>query len=89
MSGRAGQIEVHLYGALRRRAPCREVSSESVVWVEVYAGDTVADAIRRLDIADGEVSNVFRNGRLAAADDVIQTYDRLGVFPSNMSLLYC
>ncbi len=84
-----GWIEVHLYGALRGRAAQQEVSRESVVRLDVHPGNTVGDALRRLSIADGEVSNIFRNGRLAAREDVLKPGDRLGVFPPNISLLYC
>jgi hypothetical protein len=66
-----------------------DVRRESMVRLNVGHGGTVADALRRLDIADDEVGNVFRNGRLAWPGDVVQAGDRLGVFPSNMSLLYC
>jgi hypothetical protein len=57
--------------------------------MSVDHGGTVADALRRLDIAAAEVGNVFRNGRLAEVGDVVRAGDRLGVFPSDMSLLYC
>ncbi len=83
-----GRIEVHLYGALRSRAAQQEVSRESVVRLDVHPGNTVGDALRRLSIADGEVSNVFRNGRLAAREDALKPGDRLGVFPDDMATLY-
>jgi hypothetical protein len=65
------------------------VNSPSLAWLEARAGDTVGDALRRLGIQDGEVSNVFRNGRLAAFEDALQPGDRLGVFPPTMAFLYC
>ncbi len=89
MRADASRVEVHLYGVLRKYAVQQEVSRESVVRLDVRPGNTVGDALRRLSIADGEVSNVFRNGRLAAREDALKPGDRLGVFPPNISLLYC
>ena len=89
MPTHADWIEVHLYGALRSYAAQKEVGRESVAWLDLQPGSTVGDALRRLGIGDGEVSNVFRNGRLAAREDTLQPGDRLGVFPLNISLLYC
>ena len=65
------------------------MNQESVVWLDCNPGDTVGDAIQRLNIAGREVSNVFHNGRLAAGEEALQPGDRLGVFPTNISLLYC
>ena len=83
------RIEVHLYGALRSHARQQEVSGESIVCLDLHDGNTVRDAFQRLDIADGDVSNVFRNGRLAVGEETLLPGDSLGVFPHNMWLLYC
>ena len=80
---------MHLYGALRRHAAQKEASGESVAWLDAQLGDTVRDALRRLGIPENEVSNVFHNGRLAAGEDTLEDGDRVGVFPLNISLLYC
>jgi hypothetical protein len=65
------------------------VGLESVVWLDHRPGITVQDALAGMDISDDEVSNVFLNGRLATREAKLRPNDRLGVFPSNMSLLYC
>ncbi|MDP6402469.1 MAG: MoaD/ThiS family protein [SAR202 cluster bacterium] len=84
-----GKVEIQLYGALRRYASQQRVNMESVVWLDIKPGATVGDALQRLSIADSEVSNIFHNGRLAADEEALQPGDRLGVFPANISLLYC
>ena len=89
MSNGAGQVAVHVYGALRCYAAQKAVSGESVVWLDVRPSEAVGDALRRLGIRDDEVGNVFHNGRLAANEDMLKRGDRVGVFPTNMSLLYC
>ena len=86
---RPAPVDVHLYGALRRYGEQQEVNAASVVTLEARPGETVGDALRRLGIQDGEVSNAFRNGRLATFADTLQPGDRLGVFPPSISLLYC
>lgn len=90
MASRTRQrIEVHLYGALRRYADHQTVNSDSVVLVDVQTRDTVRDALKRLGIGDGEASNVFLNGRLATLEAPLKNGDRIGLFPPNMSILYC
>ena len=78
-----------MFGKLRRCVHQLEVTRESVAWLDLRLGDTVGEVLARLGIPDGEVSNVFRNGRLAAPGDALEPGDRLGVFPPDMSLLYC
>ena len=89
MAPRTEQVEVHLYGALRRYADHQTVNSDSVVLVDVHPDDTVRDALRRSGIGDDEVSNVFLNGRLATLEAPLKNGDRIGLFPPNMSILYC
>lgn len=84
-------IEVHLYGRLRRYAPARAVTTPSVVRVAASEGDAVEVILRRLGIdPDEEVSNIFINGRYShtARQALVRDGDRLGVFPSDMALLW-
>lgn len=85
-------IEIHLYGSLRRFAENPAVNAESIARVEWRKDDTVADVLTRLGVDHtNEVSNVFINGtyHYRAREMRVQDGDRLGVFPRNMSLLYC
>lgn len=82
-------IEVHLYGGLRRHAAQAAVHRPSVAWVDLTEV-TVAEAIAALGIDRAAVSNIFINGRYERApwEGVIRSGDRLGVFPSDMPMLY-
>lgn len=82
-------VEVRLYGKLRRFASQRDVNSDSTISVEVSAGETVQSVLRRIGVAREEVSNIFLNGRLAGLELGVKDQDRLGLFPGDMSLLYC
>lgn len=82
-------VEVWLYGKLRRFAPHKEAGSNSVVEVEVEAVENIEGALARLGVPWEEVGNVFLNGRLALVEQAVVDGDRLGVFPQDMSLLYC
>ena len=85
-------IEIHLYGNLRRFAENPAVNAESIARVEWRTGDTVADVLTRLGVDHTkEVSNIFINGtyHFRAREMKISDGDRLGVFPRNISLLYC
>lgn len=84
-------VEVRLYGALRRFAENPAVTAESLAWVPAGSGDTVADVLRRLGIdPEQEVGQVFVNGRYfyEARGMPVRDGDRLGVFPKNMAMLY-
>ncbi len=85
------QIEVRLYGSLRRFAEDSAVTAESIARVPAEPGDTVAAVLRRLGIdPEREVGNIFVNGRYSftARQKVVKDGDRLGVFPRDMALLY-
>jgi len=84
-------IEVRLYGDLRRFAENPAVNAESMARVEWRQGDTVATILARLGIDHVQVSNIFINGtyHYRAREMRVKDGDRLGVFPRNMSLLYC
>ncbi len=89
MVSKTAHVEVHLFGGLRRLAAQQKVSDESVVRLNFRPGMTVGDVLKSVGVPDHEMSNVFRNGRLASRTDALKPGDRLGVFPTNMSLLYC
>ncbi len=85
-------IEIHLYGKLRRFAENPAPDAESIARVEWERGNTVADILERLGVpVEKEVSNIFINGtyHYRARSMRVRDGDRLGVFPRNMSLLYC
>ncbi len=81
-------LEVRLYGKLRRIAPTRQVTADSVVHVEICPEDTIETVLARLGLRSDEVSNVFYNGELSAMGRRVADGGRLGVFPEDMGLLY-
>jgi molybdopterin converting factor small subunit len=82
-------IEIHLYGRLRRFADKQDPTSDSVVHLPVKGGETIEDIVRRIGIPHEELGrNIFLNGQLSALSREVKDGDRLGLFPSNMSLLY-
>lgn len=82
-------VEVWLYGKLRRFAPHGRPGANSVLLVEAVPGEAIEGLLERLGIPMPEVSNVFLNGRLAGVGQEVKEGDRLGLFPDDMSLLYC
>jgi molybdopterin converting factor small subunit len=82
-------IAVHVYGRLRRVADDRRATSDSVVGVRHEPGDTVRAVAERLGFHEDELgTNLCRNGRYASLDTPVEDGDRLGLFPSDMQLLY-
>ena len=82
-------IEIHLYGKLRRFTVSLDPRRESTLLVPVDEGDTIRDIIERIGMPMDEVgSNIFLNGQLSLPTRAVSDGDRLGVFPSDMALLY-
>lgn len=81
-------LEVHLYGTLRRFAPDKRVAQDSVVALPVKVDDTIATVMWRMGIDARETSNLFLNGQLSLPDRRVRDGDRLGIFATNMGLLY-
>ncbi len=81
-------IELHLYGKLRRFAPQKVITGDSIVMAPCEPGDTIGDVLTRLGVPHAETSNIFANGELCALTKVVQDGQRVGVFPDDMALLY-
>ncbi|HOT90707.1 MAG TPA: hypothetical protein PLJ78_03835 [Anaerolineae bacterium] len=60
------QVEIHLYGKLRRYAPNPRADRENVLRFTLDAGETLHDILARADIAEEEVCHIFLNGTLFA-----------------------
>lgn len=88
MAGSDNRVEVWLYGKLRRFAPRREVSGNSIVHVPVEMGDTIRAVMRRIGIDVEETSNIFLNGELSSPGRRVRGGDRVGIFPRDQGLLY-
>ena len=81
-------MEIHLYGKLRRFAPNKGVSQDSVIELLVEDGDSIESVLRHIGIDHKETSNIFLNGELSTLSRRVKDTDRLGVFPRDMALLY-
>lgn len=82
-------VELHLYGRLRRFAEKRDPTGDSVVLVPVRADDTVAAVTERLGIPKEELgTNLFVNGHYSHLSRHVHPGDRIGLFPTDMNLLY-
>ena len=82
------QIEIHLYGKLRRYAPNTDPRSDSILRL---AGDgrTIAQIVEQIGIDRRDLgANIFVNGEYSALERVLHQGDRLALFPDDMQLLY-
>ena len=83
------ELEVHLYGRLRRFTDNLDPRKQSVVRVRVVEGETVRGVLERIGLPLEEVgSNIFLDGEYSSIDRVLEVGGRLGVFPDDMNLLY-
>jgi len=82
------QVEVHLYGKLRRYAPDTDPRSDSILEV-VGEGKTIAQIVEEIGIDRRDLGeNIFVNGEYSDLERVLHSGDRVGLFPDDMQLLY-
>ncbi len=83
------ELEVHLYGRLRRFTDNVDPRSQSALRIRVAKGETIRSILERIGIPVAEVgSNIFLNGEYSSIDRAVEKGGRLGVFPDDMNLLY-
>lgn len=81
-------IEVYLYGKLRRFAGNLDPSRDSITYIAIKKGDSIADIIRRIGISDdGAGPNIFLNGRYSPQSRKVNNGDRPGIFPDDMPMI--
>jgi len=82
------QIEVHLYGKLRRHAPDSDPRGDSILRL-AGDGETIRQIVEEIGIDKGDLgSNIFVNGEYSDIERVLDAGDRLALFPDDMQLLY-
>ena len=82
------QIEVHLYGKLRRYAPNPDPREDSILLVAAD-GKTIAQVVAKIGIDKRDLgANIFLNGEYSDLGRVLHSGDRVGLFPDDMQLLY-
>jgi hypothetical protein len=82
-------LEIHLYGKLRKYTENQDPRKESTKKIQVETGTTIREALKQINIPSEEVgSNIFLNTEYSSLDRPIREDARLGVFPDDMNLLY-
>ena len=82
-------LEIHLYGKLRKYTENQDPRKESTKKIQVETGTTIREALKQINIPSEEVgSNIFLNTEYSSLDRPIRENARLGVFPDDMNLLY-
>lgn len=83
------ELEIHLYGRLRKYTENLDPRKQSVLRVDVVPGETIRMILERSKVPVEEVgTNIFLNGEYSNIDRVVEKDGRLGVFPDDMNLLY-
>ncbi len=82
------QIELHLYGKLRRYAPNSDPREDSILLVAADC-KTIAQVVEQIRINRKDLgANIFVNGEYSDLKRVLHAGDRLALFPDDMQLLY-
>ncbi|HWR09785.1 MoaD/ThiS family protein [Sporomusa sp.] len=71
-------VEVRLYATLRRYAPS---SPYGVITVDVPAGSSVLDLVKKIEINPTEIHLIMVNGIGCEFDQIVSNGDRVGLFP--------
>ena len=83
------ELEIHLYGRLRRYTENLDPRKQSVLRVDIAPGETIRMILERSGVSVDEVgTNIFPNGEYSNIDRAVEKGGRLGVFPGDMNLLY-
>lgn len=83
------ELEIHLYGRLRRYTENLDPRKQSVLRVDISPGETIRMILERSGVPVEEVgTNIFLNGEYSDIDRTVEKGGRLGVFPNDMNLLY-
>jgi hypothetical protein len=83
------ELEIHLYGRLRRFTDNLDPRRQSILRVDVAPTETIRMILERIGVPVEEIgSNIFLNGEYSGIDRAVEKGGRLGVFPDDMNLLY-
>jgi len=81
-------IEIHLYGKLRKLAENSSPTADSVLKLDWKPNETVAELIiQRLNLSLDKVGEIFVNHKPVDVDTIIPNEARLGLFQQGMYLL--
>jgi len=83
-------ILVKLYGKLSERGKenVREKGLPATLDIEIRDSITIVDILQRLKIEEKEISHIFLNGVYIGPGTQIKVGDRIGIFPTNMALMF-
>ena len=83
-------ITVKLYGKLRERV--KKISVEKgfpvTLYIEIRDSRSIFDILDELEIDEREISHIFMNGVFTGSGTQIKDGDRIGIFPTNMALMF-
>jgi molybdopterin converting factor small subunit len=74
------EVELYLYGSLRKYAPDREIGEGMVMHLKKKS--TINDLLSLLMIPSKEIKIILVNGRHKELDEIISENDRIAIFPA-------
>ncbi|NVM16356.1 MAG: MoaD/ThiS family protein [Candidatus Lokiarchaeota archaeon] len=83
-------ILVKLYGKLRENVRDIDLAKGLPVTFKIEDSNVrfVYDILKKLGIKENELSHIFVNSKYCGIDKEIKNGDRVGLFPSNMALIF-
>ena len=83
-------ITVKLYGKLRERVKETSIKEglPATLNIEIGSSKSIINILDKLEIDENEISHIFVNGVYTGSGTQIKDGDRIGIFPTNMALIF-
>ncbi len=83
-------IKIKLFGDLKKKATQKtdNIGAPAIFNIESRGIERIIDIIKKLSIQESEVSHIFVNHKYSGLRKTVKSGDVVGLFPTNMSLLY-
>lgn len=83
-------LQVKLYGDLKKKVQYKalDVGFPTKFNIEDESIENVSDILKKLVIAESEISHIFVNGKYSEFRRKVRNGDRVGLFPKNMALIF-
>ena len=86
-------ISVRLYGDLKGKVQAKDSDSNpgspaKISLTKTKNIKTIGDILQKFDLTQEDLSHIFVNGKYCGPGEQLQEGDRVGLFPTNMALIF-
>jgi len=86
-------ISVRFYGDLKRKVQAKDSESNpgspaKINLTKTENIETIGDILQKFHLTEEDLSHIFVNGKYCGLGEKLQEGDRVGLFPTNMALIF-